>query len=89
MLRVPELRPPTGDITQSEFEELLDSLSAGPSLTEEDDAMLGWLMMTVEALDPNGTNTALNSVYACAVLFNGTLDEVEYIIRAVLNHRVT
>jgi hypothetical protein len=88
LLRLPELRPTTNDLMQIEFEEALESLSSGPTLTVDDRAMLGWLTSTVEELDPKGENTAFDAAYDRAVVFRGTIDEVEYFIRAVLDHRV-
>ena len=88
LLRLPELRPTTNDIVEIEFDELLQELSAGPTLTQDDVGMLAWLMTTVEVLDPNGENAAFNAAYERAVLFSGTLDQVEYFMLAALNHRV-
>ena len=88
LLRLPELRVPTHDPSQIRFEEALEALSFGATLTSDDQEVLHWLMLTAEALDPEGDNTALNDAYDGAVLFRGTLNEVEYFMRAALDHRV-
>jgi len=90
LLQFPELRPTTNDLIQIqiEFDEDLEALSSGPTLSPDDDAMLGCLMNTVEGLDPNGENTAYNAAYKGAVLFTGTVDQVEGFMVAALNHRV-
>ena len=84
----PELRPTTNDLIQIQFEEALEALSSGSTLSPDDQGVLHWLMMTAEELDPEGNNTALNDAYDGAVLFRGTLEEVEYFMRAALDHRV-
>ena len=86
--RMPVLRPVKYDSTQIEFDEGLEAVSEGPGLTEDDREMLGWLMSSVEMLDPNSKNAAFNAAYEGAVLFRGTLDQVEYFMRAALDHRV-
>jgi hypothetical protein len=88
LLRMPELRPTTNDWIEIEFDEALEALSSGPTLTLGDVGMLAWLTTTVEVLDPNGENSAFNAAFAAAVLFRGTLDQVEYFMRAALDHRV-
>jgi hypothetical protein len=90
LLQFPQLRPTTNDLVQIqiEFDEDLEALSSGPTLSPDDDAMLGCLMNTVEGLDPNGENTAYNAAYKGAVLFTGTVDQVEGFMVAALNHRV-
>ena len=88
LLWVPELRPTTNDLVQIQFDEALEALSSGPTLTLDDEALLGWLTTTVEVLDPKGENSAFNTVYDAAVLFRGTFDQVEYFMRAALDHRV-
>ena len=88
LLRVPELRPTTNDLIEIEFDEALEALSSGPTLTHADVGMLCWLTTTVEVLDPKGENTAFNAAYEGAVVFSGTLDQVKYILLAALNHRM-
>lgn len=90
LLQFPELRPTTNDLieTQIEFDEDLQALSSGPTLSPDDDAMLGYLMNVVEGLDPNGENTAYNAAYKGAVLVTGTMEQVEHFMVAALNHRV-
>jgi hypothetical protein len=90
LLQFPELRPTANDLLQIqiEFDEDLEALSSGPTLSPDDDAMLGCLMNTVEGLDPNGENTAYNAAYKGAVLFTGTVDQVEDFMVAAVNHRV-
>jgi hypothetical protein len=85
---LPELRPMTNDSIQIEFDEALEELSPGPTLSEADSSMLDWLMTTVEMLDPNGENTVYNAAYKGAVLFSGTVDQVEDFMVAAVNHRV-
>lgn len=88
LLRLPVLRPATNDLIQIQFEEALEALSSGSTMTVDDRAMLAWLTSTVEELDPKGENTAFNAAYDRAVVFRGTVDQVEYFMRAVLDHRV-
>jgi len=78
----------TNDWLQVEFEEALEALSPGPTLTLDDIGMLDWLMTTVEVLDPKGDNNAFSAAFRAGVLFTGTIDQVEYFIRAVLDNRV-
>jgi hypothetical protein len=90
LLQFPELRPKANDLLQIqiEFDEDLAALSSGPTLTLDDDAMLGCLMNTVEGLDPNGENTAYNAAYKGAIVFTGTVDQVNDFMVAAVNHRV-
>jgi hypothetical protein len=90
LLQFPELRPTTNDLIhiQIEFADYLQALSSGPTLSLGDSVMLGYLMMTVEGLDPNGENTAYNAAYKGAVFFSGTVKQVEDFLNAALNHRV-
>ncbi len=88
LLQFPELRPTTNDSIQIEFDEALEALSPGPTVTLDDTAMLDWLMTTVEVLDPKGQNTAFNVAYEGAVVVRGTFRQAEYFILAALNHRV-
>jgi hypothetical protein len=85
---LPELRPMTNDFIQIEFDEALSELSPGPTLSEADSSMLGWLMTTVEMLDPNGENTAYNAAYAGACVLRATSHQIESFLLAALDHRV-
>jgi hypothetical protein len=88
LLRLPELRPKTNDWIELEFDEALESLSSGPTLTNDDVGMLAWLTTTVEVLDPEGESVAFNAAYEGAIAFRGTPEQVEYILLAALNHRL-
>ena len=88
LLQLSELRPTTNDLLQIEFEEALEALSSGPTLTLDDTALLGWLTTTVEVLDPDGENRAFNGAYAAAAIFGGTHDKVERFLLAALDQRV-
>jgi hypothetical protein len=96
LLLIPELRPRTNDWIEVEFDEALETLSSGPTLTLDDVGVLAWLTTTVEVLDPTGENAilngayegAVNAAYERAILFRGTLDQVEYFLLAALDHRV-
>jgi len=87
LLAIPELRPRTGDWIQGEFEKALESLSAGPTLTEDDRGMLAWLSTTVEVIDPECNDSVFNTIYEAAVIFTGTLGQVESFISATLDPR--
>jgi hypothetical protein len=87
LLKLPELRPTTNDL-QVEFDEALKALGPGPTLSLEDNAMLEWLETTVGALDPNGKNTAYDAAYKGALLFAGTVGQVEDFMNAALDHRL-
>ena len=88
LLRLPDLRPMTNDSIQIEFEEALEELSPGPTLSEADRSMLAWLTTTVEVLDPKGENTAYNAAYAGACVLRGTSRQIEHFLLAALHHRV-
>ena len=88
LLRFSELRPTTNDWLQIEFDEAVDELSSGPMLSEADEGMLAWLLTTVEVLDPKCENTAFKAAYQRAVIFRGTLGQVEYFLHAALDHRL-
>jgi hypothetical protein len=88
LLKLPELRPTTNDLNHVEFEAALKALSPGPTLSLEDDAMLAWLETTVAALDTNCENTAYKAAYMGALLFTGTVEQVEDFMNAALNHRL-
>jgi hypothetical protein len=88
LLRFPELRPTTNDWIEIEFDEALEALSSGPTLSLDDHAMLGWLTTTVEVLDPTEKNAAYVGAYAGAVVLRGTFRQVEYFLLAALSHRV-
>lgn len=84
LLKLPELRP----TTKVEFDKALKALSPGPTLSLEDDAVLAWLETMVAALDPNGENGAYLAAYKGALLFAGTVEQVEDFMTAALNYRV-
>ena len=88
LLKLPELRPTTNDLNQVEFDKALKALSPGPTLSLEDDAVLAWLETTVAAFDLKGENTAYKAAYMGALLFTGTVEQVEDFMNAALNHRV-
>jgi hypothetical protein len=81
LLRFPELR-------WVEFDEGLKALSPGPTLNQDDEAMLSGLMVNVELNDPNVENTAYVAAYAGACAARGTFRQVEYFLLAALDHRV-
>jgi hypothetical protein len=84
LLRLPELRP----TTKVEFDKALKALSPGPTLSPEDYAVLAWLETMVAGLDPNRENGAYLAAYRGALLFAGTVEQVEDFMNAALNHRV-
>jgi hypothetical protein len=88
LLGIPELRPTSNDWVQIEFDEALEALSSGPTLTLDDIGMLAWLEVTTDILDPEGKNSAFNAPYRSAVVLKGTFEQVEHFIRAALDHRV-
>jgi hypothetical protein len=74
LLGVSELRPVAEDRFKIDFEELLESLSAGPALTMDDIGMLCWLTTTVETLNPESSNVtldAIKAIYEGAIIFRG------------------
>jgi hypothetical protein len=87
LLAVPELRPLTGDWIQSEFDKALDSLSAGPTLTLNDEGMLAWLTTTAEMIDPDDCNIDFDAIYEGAVVCRGELGQVEGFVRETLHKR--
>jgi hypothetical protein len=88
LLALAELRPVAGDMAQVDFEELLDSLSAGPALSDGDVFMLDLLLALADRRDPEGTDSVINAVYDASLLVRGTYSEVEHVIRAALDHRM-
>ena len=88
LLRFPELRPTTNDLVEIDFDDLLEQLSSRPTLSTADRGMLAWLTMTVEILDPKVANAAHIAAYDGACVLRGTSRQVEYFLRAALNHRV-
>jgi hypothetical protein len=88
LLQIPELRLTSNDWIHVEFDEALEALSSGPTLTPDDIGMLAWLELTTDILGSEGTNSAFNAPHRAAVVLKGTLEQVEYFIRAALDHRV-
>jgi hypothetical protein len=87
LLQLPDLRPTTNDLI-AEFDELLEELSDGPTLSEADKGMLVWLTTNIEMLDPKGENPAYCTAYAAARVLRGTSDQIEHFLLAALSHRV-
>jgi hypothetical protein len=88
LLRIPDLRPPSNNWLKIEFDEALEALSCGPTLTLADTGMLACLEVTTQILDPEGKNRAFNAPHEAAVVLKGNLEQVEYFIRAALDYRV-
>jgi hypothetical protein len=87
LLRFPALRPTTSGLGQL-FDDALETLSPGPTVTLDDRGTLDWLMASIEELDPRGKNIALNAACQGAVVLRGTYQQAEYFLLAALNHRV-
>jgi len=88
LLQFSELRPTTNDLLEIDFEETLEQLSPGPTLSRADHTMLAFLTMQVEVLDPEAENTAYIAAYDRACVLRGTFRQVEHFLMAALDHRV-
>lgn len=88
LLALTRLRPVVGDAAQFDFEELLDSLSPGPTLTIDDLVMLDLLQALADRLDPKGADAEIMAAHDASLVICGTVKQVEHVIRAALDHRM-